>query len=469
MFVGRESELAKLEKLNESGKFQMVVLYGRRRVGKTALVAEFAKGKRTLFFTALDQSDKDNLADFSTAIWAFFDLPQATPFSSWSDALDYLAEQAQRERFVFVFDEFPYAAKRNSALPSALQICIDRKMKQTALLIILCGSNQGFMESDVLGRKSPLYGRRTAQMKLGPLGYLDAAKMFPGLDPQEQFRYYGCFGGVPYYLEQVDQELSFRENIAELYFDATGFLYDEPYGLLRQEFDEPALYNSVMRAIAGGSNRMSEIADRTGIPRTSLPRYLKALTSLGIIERVVPFGENPESSKKAIYRICEACFSFWFTFVMPRVSDIEQGLGAAAVASIGENRLNDYLGHRFEFLCAEWFMRQANAGELPIAASRVGSWWGANPDKREQDDIDVLVVDPQSKAILIGECNYRGSFDESEAIERLEARRFLVRGYEAKGMYLFTKHEVSEGTRSKIARRNDLVLVTLDDLYALRR
>lgn len=466
MFVGRENELAKLERLNKSGTFQMVVLYGRRRVGKTALIAEFVKGKRALFFTALDQADKDNLSDFSSAIWKFFDAPRTTPFASWSDAFDYLAEQAQRERFIFVFDELPYAAKRNGSIPSALQVCIDRKMKQTGAFVILCGSNQGFMESEVLGRKSPLYGRRTAQMKLRPLSYLEAAKMFPGLDAQDQFRYYGCLGGVPYYLEQVDQGLSFRENIANLYFDTTGFLYDEPYGLLRQEFDEPALYNSVLRAIAGGANRMSEIADRTGIGRTSLPRYLKSLVSLGIVERVVPFGENLETSKKAIYRIQEACYAFWFTFVMPRVSDIEQGLGAAAASSISDSRLNEYLGHRFELLCAEWLAACANRGELPVAASRVGSWWGTNPVLREQDDIDVLAADPVEKTLLIGECKYRESFDESEAIEKLEMRRDVIRGYMAEQLYLFSKCELSVGTREKAKEWKDLTLVTLEDMYA---
>lgn len=144
-----------------------------------------------------------------------------------------MAERAISQRFVLIFDEFPYAAGRNRSLPSVLQIAIDRKFKKTNLFLILCGSNQGFMESEVLGRKSPLYGRRTAQLKVTRLGYLDAAKMLPGLDPQEQFRYYGCFGGVPYYLEQVDPALSLQDNLAALYFDPMGFLYEEPYGQLR--------------------------------------------------------------------------------------------------------------------------------------------------------------------------------------------------------------------------------------------
>ncbi len=466
MFVGRDEELTRLEKLYRTGSFQMAVVYGRRRVGKTTLVHEFAKSKKTLFFTALDQADKDNLADFSTRVWEFFDMPQAAFFASWADAFDFLAKQAERERFILVFDEFPYAAARNKALPSVLQACIDSKLKQGKLFLVLCGSNQGFMESEVLGRKSPLYGRRTAQLKIEPLGYLDAAKMLPGLDVQECFRYYGCFGGVPYYLEQVDAGAPFWENVAEQYFDTTGFLYDEPYGLLRQEFNEPALYASILRAVAGGAGRMTEISEQTGIARTSLPRYLSSLAALGIVERAVPFGENPATSKRAIYRIEDACYDFWFAFVMPRVSEIEQGLGRAAAKAIGDARLDTYLGKRFERLCAEWLVAQAKAEALPIAATSVGSWWGTNPALREQDDIDVLAADTSGKRMLIAECKYRESFDESEAFAKLEARRDLVKGYETVAEYLFSKRTLSDATLAKIAQDPRRASISLAQMYA---
>lgn len=466
MFVGRDKELARLEKLYSTGTFHMAVVYGRRRVGKTTLLHEFAKSKRTLFFTALEQSDKDNLADFSAKIWQFFDMPQAGVFPSWSDALEFIASQAAaEERFVFVFDEFPYAATRNESLPSALQICIDSKLKQTGLFVILCGSNQGFMESEVLGRKSPLYGRRTAQIKLEPLGFIDAAKMLPGLDAQEHFRYYGCFGGVPYYLEQIDQNLSFWDNVTELYFDPAGFLYDEPYGLLRQEFSEPALYNSILRAVAGGANRMTNIADLTGVERTSLPRYLKSLLDLGILERIVPFGENPNNTKKALYRIKEACYDFWFNFVMPKTGEIEQGLGKAVARAIGEPRLSDYLGHRFERTCAEWLVMQANAGSLPVSATSVGAWWGTNPILKEQDDIDVIAADTANKLLLIGECKYRESFDESEVLKKLEARRSLVKGYETVAEYIFSKHPLSDATQRRMKEDPRYCNIDLESMY----
>ena len=466
MFVGRDSELSKLESLYEQGSFQMVVVYGRRRVGKTTLINEFCRGKKTLSFTALEQSDADNLADFNRAIANFFGLPVSIGgFSTWSDALSYVACRAQDERFVFVFDEFPYAAQRNEALPSIFQVEIDKVFKGTSAFLVLCGSNQGFMESEVLGRKSPLFGRRTAQIKVGPLGFRDAAKMLPGLSPKDSFRFYGCFGGVPYYLQQVDPHEGLRENLARLYFDPMGFLFEEPYGLLRQEFQEPALYSSILRAIAAGANRAKEIADRVGVLQTSLPRYLKALESIGIIEKASPFGENAETSKRGLYRLSEPCYMFWFRFVMPFTSDIESGLGQAVVKALPEEHINEYLGHRFEALCVEWLAEQALMGALPINATAVSSWWGTNPAKRAQDDIDVLAADRISKQLVIGECKYRESFDETAEIDDLESKRGLVKGYAATHFVLFTKHEVSAATRKKMANRADWSFVTLNEMY----
>ncbi len=467
MFVGRKNELSKLNALYEKASFQMAVVYGRRRVGKTTLIKEFCRGKRALMFTALEQSDSDNLSDFNRVLFEFFDLPAAMGgFSSWSDAFAFIAEKARGERFIFVFDEFPYAALRNEALPSTLQVAIDHQFKDTGLFLILCGSNQGFMESQVLGHKSPLFGRRTVQIKLGPLGYRDAAKMLPGLDAQEAFRFYGCFGGVPYYLQQVDPGLSLRDNLAGLYFDQMGFLYEEPYGLLRQEFQEPALYNSILRAIAAGANRTKQIADRTGIAQTSLPRYLKSLETIGIIEKAIPFGENPETSKHGIYRLAEPCYLFWFRFVMPYTSDIEAGLGEAVVNALPNEQIDEYLGHRFEALCTEWLSEQARQGTLPIPATSVGSWWGANPAKKEQDDIDVLAADRVTKQLIACECKYSKSFDETAEIEDLESKRNLVRGYTASHFILFSKNETSKATQAKLAEHPEWRLMTLDEMYA---
>ena len=465
MFVGRKNELAKLEEAYRTKEFQMAVIYGRRRVGKTTLIGEFAKGKRTLFFTALEQANADNLADFSQAIASFFDLPSDTRFGSWRAAIDFISSRAAQERFVFVFDEFPYAVKREPSLPSVLQVAIDHSLKDTQCYIVLCGSSQGAMESDVLGSKSPLYGRRTLQMKLGPLGYLEAAEMLPWMGPDEAFRSYACVGGVPYYLAQLKKGTSLRKNLAQLYFDTMGFLYREPELLLRQELSEPAAYNSVLRAIASGANRPKARADRTGIERSSLPGYLSTLTNLGIVERVVPFGENPDRSKHAIYRIREALFDFWFRFVMPYVPTIEAGLGQAAANAITEEDFSTYLGHHFERVCEEWIAIQALSGSLPVAVVATGSWWGTDPVEREQVDIDVIGADAKGKHIIACECKYRNTFDETETLRTLEQRASLVEDCTADALFLFTKKPVSKGTRTKVDADSRLHTYCLKELY----
>ncbi|MBQ9003750.1 MAG: ATP-binding protein [Eggerthellaceae bacterium] len=462
MFVGREAELDRLERCARKGTFQMAVIYGRRRVGKTALIAEFARGRRSLFFTALEQSDADNLRDLAGAVSEFFG--SNVLFQSWKDALSYIAERAAEESFVFVFDEFPYAAKRHPALPSELQIAIDRRMKDTGMFLILCGSNQGFMESDVLGQKSPLYGRRTLQMKLNPLGYRDAARMLDALAPQDAFRAYACFGGVPYYLEQYDQGASLNDNLAAQFFDASGFLYGEPQMLLRQELSEPAVYNSILRAIAGGATKQGEIAARVGVETAGVSRYLATLLDLGIIARAYPFGENPETSRRGLYRILEGSFAFWFRFVMPRTSMIEEGMGQLAADALTDEVLNTYMGPRFELVCAEWLRAQALESRLPLQAMHVGSWWGTDPAKREQTDIDVLAAD-DSGGLLIGECKYRNEFNETQAIEDLLSKRSLVRGREASWFYLFSRYPVHSATRERHAGNDDVRFVTLEDLY----
>lgn len=465
MFVGRQDELTKLENAYASNTFQMAVVYGRRRVGKTTLLSEFAKDKNALFFTALEQADADNLADFSNALSTHFGLPAGTRFDSWKAALDYVCDRAAHERVMVVFDEFPYAARRSPSLPSVLQVAIDRRLKETDAFVILCGSNQGFMESDVLGHNSPLYGRRTIQMRLMPFDYRDAAQMVHWMDPDDAFRTYACVGGVPYYLAQISEHVTLQENIRSLYFDPAGFLYAEPELLLRQELSEPAVYNSILRAVAGGATRAKEIANRAHVERSSLGGYLATLVALGIVDRVVPFGDNPSRSKRAIYQIREAMFDFWYRFVMPRVTSIESNLGEIAIRSITEEAKSIYLGHRFERVCSQWLATQARKGCLPAEVSEVSCWWGTDPTIRERVDIDVIGCDPVAKRLVVGECKYRNSFDESGAIATLDHRASLLTGYDIAERILFSKLPLAEATMAKVNADDRLRSITLADMY----
>lgn len=445
----------------------MVVVYGRRRVGKTALLQHFSEDKPTLFFTAQQQADIDNLRDFTRAIVEKFGLPEATPpFATWNDALSYIAQRSRGEHLLFIFDEFPYAAASSAGLPSALQVAIDHSFRETDCLMVLCGSNQGFMEGEVLGEKSPLYGRRTAQLHLEPFDYLDAARMLPPCTPQERISYYAAFGGTPYYLEALDRSSPFEQNVARLYFSRTGLMYDEPAMLLRQELRDPSTYSSVLRAIAHGANRLNLIADHAHVQTSSLTAYLRTLCDLGIVECLVPHGE-PERSKRSIYRIADPV-SFWYRFVSPVATAVEAGLGEQASARLmADQRRTEYEGHIFERVCQQWVVRQAQAGTLPLMVTNVDSWWGTDTAVHERADIDVVASDEIGKRdVLVGECKWREDFDETDAVDTLRRRAPLVGEYPNRWYYLFSKHQVGRVSQKKAKAAGDLCLVCADDLFA---
>lgn len=469
MFVGREDELEALEQQYRRKGFAMVVLYGRRRIGKTTLLDKFSEGKPTLYFTAQVQSSTLNLRALSRAIYRFFNLPSATgPFESWSDAFSFVADRAQQlsDPLLFVFDEFPYAAESEPSLPSALQVAIDHKLKGANMLLVLSGSNEGFMEGSVLGRKSPLYGRRTAQIRLQPFDYLDAARMMPARPHAELIAHYAVFGGTPYYLAQIDPDVSLEENVERQLFNKAGLLYEEPLMLLRQELREPASYNSVMSAVAGGATSPKAIAENAGIEPGSVGKYLKTLEGLGLVKRSVPFGENPEKSRKGLYSIQDPFFAYWYRFVSRNVEAIESGAGRAVAqgTAFGE-AFSTYVGKRFEDVCRQWLVRRNRKNGLPFLASSFGQWWGTDPAAREQADIDVIAADKPTKRILLGECKWRASFDETEALRKLEARASLLKGYDERHFALFTKRPASDATKRKAAARSDLLLISAEDLF----
>jgi AAA+ ATPase superfamily predicted ATPase len=467
-FVGRIKELAALGQHYATGRFEMVVVYGRRRLGKTMLLTEFSRGKRCLFFTATEKSDAINLSEFSRTVAEFYALPGIS-FGSWMDALRFVADHANdtAEPLLFIFDEFPYAAKANPSLPSMLQQLIDRRLADVDMTLVLCGSNQGSMENEVLGESSPLYGRRTAQIELHPFDCFDAHLMYPSLDAEQSVAFFATFGGTPYYLAQIRADESYAENVVRLFFDPSGLLYAEPQMLLRQELSEPALYVSVLDAIASGATKPQAISEHSGVERQSVGRYLKTLESLMLIERRVPFGENPAHSRKGIYRIRDPFFSFWYRFVSPYIAAVETGSGrAAAEQLVGSQAFDTYIGDRFEDIAMQWVQRLGARGALGFAPASYGKWWGADPIVHEQADIDIVAADAERRHLLLGECKWRNSFDETQALLTLERRGSILAGSAERSYVLFTKHSVSAATAKKAEARSDLHIVDVQQMFA---
>ena len=442
MFVGREKELDVLDKLYDENVFQMVVLYGRRRVGKTTLITEFISDKQAIFFTAQEANNALNLSLFSKKAYSFFGVPEsAGAFSSWYAAFEFLAEKAKQQRFVLAFDEFPYAVHADHSLKSVLQTVIDHSLKDTGMFVILCGSQMGFMESEVLGYKSPLFGRRTAQIKLEGFDYYDAGKMLAGFSPEDKLRIYSCVGGTPHYLSQIKAGESVEENIARLFFDISGYLYNEPIMLLHQELREPAMYNSIIAAIAGGASKLNEIATKIGELSPKVSKYLQTLLNLNIVVKVYPFGENPQNSRRGIYRIADNCYDFWYSFVFPNKSEIESGSGdiIAGTEVFGE-KLSAYIGKPpFETICLQYMQRANRSKKLPFTATAFGTWWGTDPKEKAQADFDAIAANRAEKQIILGECKWKSAVNIATEIAKLKGRAHLLEEYKERYYYIFVK------------------------------
>lgn len=403
-FVNRAAELRLLEELHASGRAELFVLYGRRRVGKTELLRAFCRGRRHLFFVADQTPDREQLAAFSRRLWA---LGQGEPeedftFPSWEAAFRFLAGLARDERLVVVLDEFPYLVEANRALPSILQKVWEEVLQASRVMLVLCGSFVGFMEREVLAHRSPLYGRRTGQYLLEPLGVADAAAFFPGRDAVWQIETCAVLGGVPAYLSQFRGVDDLMDGIASRILRKGTFLYDEPRFLVMQELREPANYFSLLRAVAGGKTRLNEIARASALPdRGAASRYLDTLRELGILEHAVPVTEDvPHKSRKGVYRLRDPFFRFWFRFVHPYRSELEEGEAEAMLRQRVAPRFPEFVGPVFEEVARQHVRALGRRDGLPFRPARVGAWWDAG------EEIDVVAVDEEGTALLAGECKW---------------------------------------------------------------
>lgn len=307
MFIGREHELASLNKLYVSDKFEFAVIYGRRRVGKTALINQFIRDKKAIYFMGVESNFKQNLENLSQSIMEYsMNIQAETAFLSFQSALEYIFKLAEKERLILAIDEYPYVARSSKSLASTLQLLIDKYKDTSKLMLILCGSSMSYMEDHVLAYKAPLYGRRTAQMKLLPFDFADTCRYFRNFSNEEKALIYGIVGGTPQYLLQMTDQLGIEENIKNTFLNPSSSLFEEPENLLKQEVREPALYNAIITAIATGASRMSEISTKVGEDTNVCASYLKNLVTLGLIQKETPYGEK--SSRKSIYDIEDHMF-----------------------------------------------------------------------------------------------------------------------------------------------------------------
>ena len=460
MFIGREKELNALEKLYQSGKFEFVVIYGRRRVGKTALINHFIDDKKSIYFMGVESNAKQNLENLSKSILEFSSgIQTETYFPSYQAALEYVFQLAERERVVLAIDEYPYVARASKSLASTFQLLIDKYKDTSKLMLILCGSSMSYMEDHVLAYKAPLYGRRTAQMKIMPFDFEETCAYFTNLSDEDKALIYGIVGGTPQYLLQMSDMLSVEENIKNTYLNPMSFLYEEPVNQLKQEVREPAIYNAIITAIATGHSRMSEISTKVGEDTNVVSGYIKNLISLGIIKKETPYGEK--ASKKSIYSIEDNMFYFWYRFVLDNNSVIVRGAADLVYKRI-EAQLSDYMGRVFEEICTQYLWKMLLLGKMPIEFVSLGRWWGNDPRQKCQTEIDIM-GEQDSNSAIFAECKWRNENVDLDVLETLIGRSRLFH-YTNVHYYLFSKTGFTKGCMEKAEEMGNVTLVGYEDI-----
>lgn len=462
MFVSRSYELKILNKFYNKKGLDIVAIYGRRRVGKTAILKEFMKDKKAIFFSAEEATESVNLKKVSEVYGSSIGLPIGT-FDSWESLFDNLRQLSHEERLLFIIDEFPYLQSSNPSFLSKLQHIIDHILPNSNIMIVLCGSSISFMEDELFAEKSPLFGRLTGQLFVKPFDYLDASKLMKDYDFEEKMKTYFILGGLPYYLNFFDYEVPLEENIINKIFDASEALYNAPQNMIRQELRSPAIYNSIIQVISEGATKSNEINTKIGVATNIGQNYLTTLMKLHLVEKLMPVGTT--SKRKTFYRISDQLFDFIYRFGYRYRSLIELDLGGKVYSEYVESKLSQFYGRQFEIACTEYVSRLNKALVFPELLFEIGSWWGGNPTTKVEEEIDVVGLG-ESIGVYC-ECKFRNEVMEKSIFDELVRKSYLIPRPEMH-YYLFSKSGFSDELITHASQNTNISLITLEDMFSIK-
>jgi hypothetical protein len=404
-FIGRKRELELLQQAWESKRPELLILYGRRRVGKTRLLTHWIQTSqaRALYWVAEPTSAFDQLRSFSQALYNFANpglpAPENFSYASWAQAFQQLASLAQPTRLAVVIDEFTYLLAVEGGLAGILQNTWDHLLKQANLFMVISGSHIGMMERHLLSYQAPLYGRASALLKLLPLPFAETRRFFPAYRPDERVAVYAMLGGIPAYWERFNPKLSIDGNIRHQFLTSNTLLQDEPRLLLQDFVTDAHNYVAILRAIAHGNRTPKEIAGYTGLEDKHVPAYLFRLVETGFVERRVPVIGSP-ALRSGRHYISDPYLRFYFRFLARRQAQLAMGIQDQSLEEI-KRHLLDFIGtYTWEELCREWVLRASAMGKLPFLPDQVGSSW----NKKVQ--VDVVGVNAMEKTLLMGECKW---------------------------------------------------------------
>ena len=394
-FIDRKREMSTLEKeYNRENSF--VVLYGRRRTGKTTLIKEFIKDKNSFYFFADKQNESLQINRFKNQLVEHFkdEFLKKIEINDWDTIFDYFISKIGDEKFVLVIDEFQYLCLMNKGFSSIFQRIYDEKIADKNIMVILCGSLISMMYSEVLSYDSPLYGRRTAQIKLQPISFEYYKEFFKNKSKRELIEFYSITGGIPKYILEFDRNKNPLWNIENNIFNKDNFLYSEPKFLLQEEINDLSRYFSILNSIALGNTKLSSICSHLGLNSSSMTSYITKLIDLDILEKEVPVTENIENGKKGLYKIKDNYLKFWFSYVYPYQSYLEIENLSYPLEKI-KNEFNLWVSKIYEDLARETVL---NNSEIPFPIKKLGRWWNNN------EEIDIVGLGDNE--IIFGECKW---------------------------------------------------------------
>ena len=457
-FIDREIELKSLEDQYGAEGAAFIVLYGRRRVGKTTLISEFIKDKPAVYFPATEESEAENLKDFTRKLTEFTDNKRhgTVIYDNWYDAFDIFIKHQTGRKNILIIDELPYLVKVNPAFPSILQKIWDVDLQHNNVMLILCGSLIHMMEKYTLNYSSPLYGRRTAQIKMKQIEFQHYHKFYDNMPYRDLVEHYAVTGGIPRYIELFDIKKNLFAEIERLMLNRNGLLYEEPEFLLRHEVEEIGSYFSIIKSIASGNHRVGSICADISVKQTSLPKYLKTLIDLDILEREVPVTErNPEKSKISLYQIKDNFLRFWFRFVYPERARLELGQSGFVLEKIKSGFVNDHTAHIYESICRSelWQLNQTHG----LNFNSLGRWWN------NKEEIDIVALDSSGTDIVFAECKYRAkAMDVDVFYDLLRKKEFVIWNNEKRheSFVLFSISGFTDRLHNIAAERGDVLLIS---------
>ncbi len=459
IFLNREKELNFLHSQFARKEASFIVIYGRRRVGKTSLIKEFIKDKSSLFFMADKQSEKGILDRFAKTASTFLEdeFLEKLTFNTWEDFFGYITQKLdESKKYVLVIDEFQYLPDINHAFPSILQRIWDEKLKDKNIMLILCGSLINMMYSTTLSYQSPLYGRRTGQINLDPISFDYCHNFFPGIDERKLIEYYSVTGGIPKYMEMFDATNDILFDIKTNVLSKNSYLYNEPRFILNEEVTETATYFSILKAIAAGDHKIGKIASIVGVKTNVLAKYFNVLADLQIIERQVPVTEeNPEKSKKGLYFIKDNFFRFWFRYVFPYQSFLEIERDDVVLKEIRKS-FNIFVSFVYENLCLQKIPDLTQNGIVNFEVEKWGRWWS------KDEEIDIVATSEKNKNILFGECKWSDTPTGVSFYADLKAKAKKVKWHtdERNEYYiLFSKSGFTEDLMDINEKTSSLILI----------